>query len=143
MLWDNELQFDSKVFRRYCRELGIKNRCTPAYPQENGQAEAINKTVVSRLKIRLDDVKGRWVDELPHVLWTYRTTQQRSTEEMHFSMTYGSKAIIRLEVDFPTLRTDKFSVEENDRLLCTTLELINERREVDMVRMTHYQQKLK
>ena len=26
------------------------------------------------LKKRLDDVKGKWVDELPHVLWTYRTT---------------------------------------------------------------------
>ena len=66
---DNGLQFDSKSFRRYCCELGITNRySTPAYPQRNGQAEAVNKVIVSRLKKMLDNAKGRWVEELPHVL---------------------------------------------------------------------------
>ncbi|XP_050248421.1 uncharacterized protein LOC126695638 [Quercus robur] len=66
---DNELQFDSNAFRRYCNELGIVNRySTPAYPQGSGQAEAVNKTIVNGLKKRLDDAKGRWVEELAHVL---------------------------------------------------------------------------
>ena len=57
---DNGLQFDSKAFRRYCCNLGITNRySTPAYPQGNGQAEAISKVIVSRLKKRLDDTKGK------------------------------------------------------------------------------------
>ena len=56
---DNDLQFDSKAFRRYCGELGIRNRYfTPAYPQENGQAKATNKVIVTRLKKMLDDAKG-------------------------------------------------------------------------------------
>ena len=80
LISDNSLQFDSKALRRYYGELGIRNRySTPTYPQENGQAEATNKVIVSRLKKRLDDAKGKWVDELPHVLWTYHTTPQRST----------------------------------------------------------------
>ena len=30
---DNRLQFDSKAFRKFCSDLGIKNRySTPAYP---------------------------------------------------------------------------------------------------------------
>ena len=34
---NNDLQFDRKIFRRYCGELGITNRySTPAYPQGNG-----------------------------------------------------------------------------------------------------------
>ena len=34
---DNGFQFDSKTFRRYCCELGIKNRySTLTYPQGNG-----------------------------------------------------------------------------------------------------------
>ena len=66
---NNGLQFDSKTFRRYCYDLGITNRYfTPAYPQGNGQTEAVNKVIVNGLKKRLDDVKGRWVKELPHVL---------------------------------------------------------------------------
>ena len=75
LISDNGLQFDSKTFRKYCSDLGIKNRySTPAYPQGNRQAEAVNKVIVNGLKKRLDDAKGRWVEELPHVLWTYRTT---------------------------------------------------------------------
>ena len=53
---DNDLQFDSKSFKRYCCELGITNRySTPAYPQGNGQAEVVNKVIVNGLKKRLDD----------------------------------------------------------------------------------------
>ena len=90
LISDNGLQFDSKMFRRYCGELGITNRySTPAYPQGNGQAEAVNKVIVNGLKKRLDDAKGKWVEELPHVLWTYKTTPCRSTRETPFSMTYG------------------------------------------------------
>ena len=54
------LQFDSKMFRRYCSELGITNRySTNAYPQGIGQAEAVNKVIVNGLKKRLDDAKGK------------------------------------------------------------------------------------
>ena len=55
---DNGLQFDGKVFRKYCSDLGIKNRySTPAYLQGNGQAEAVNKVIMNGLKKRLDDAK--------------------------------------------------------------------------------------
>ena len=32
------------------------------------KVDAINKVIVNGLKKRLDDAKGKWVDELPHVL---------------------------------------------------------------------------
>ena len=51
LISDNGLQFDNKMFRKYCGELGITNRySTPTYPQGNGQAEAVNKVIVSELK---------------------------------------------------------------------------------------------
>ena len=52
------------------------------------------------LKKRLDDAKEKWVEELPHVLWTYQTAPRRSTGETPFSMTYGAKAIIPLKTRF-------------------------------------------
>jgi len=63
------------------------------------------------------------VDELPHMLWTYRTTPRRSTGETHFSMTYGAEAVISLESGLPTLRTGQFNVEENNRLLLDSLDV--------------------
>ena len=80
LISDNSFQFDSKAFRKYCSDLGIKNRySTSSYPQGNGQTETVNKVIVTGLKKRLDDVKRKWVEELPHVLWTYRTTPRWST----------------------------------------------------------------
>ena len=100
---DNGLQFDSKSFKRYCCDLGKTNRySTPAYPRGNGQAGAVNKVIVSGLKKRLDDVKGKWVEKVSYVLWIYQTTPQRSTGETPFSMTYGAKVVIPFETEFPT-----------------------------------------
>ena len=104
LISDNGLQFDSKTFRKYCSNLGIKNKySTPAYPQGNGQAEAVNKVILNGLKKRLNDAKGKWIEESPHVLWTYQTTPRKSTGETDFSMTYGAKAVILLENGFPTI----------------------------------------
>ena len=106
LISDNGLQFDSKSFKRYCCELGITNRySTPAYPQGNGQVEVVNKVIANELRKRLDDAKGRWVEEVPHVLWTYQTTPRRSTGETPFSMSYRVEAVIPIETGFPTLRT--------------------------------------
>ena len=49
------------------------------YPQSNGQVESTNKVIVDGLKKRLEDAKGKWVDKLPYVLWTYRMTLRKST----------------------------------------------------------------
>ena len=69
LISDNDLQFDNKAFRRYCCDLGITNKYSaPAYPQGNGQVEVVNKVIINGLKKRLDDVKGKWVEELSHVL---------------------------------------------------------------------------
>ena len=140
----NGLQFDSKSFRRYCCELGITKRySTPAYPQGNGQAKAVNKVIVSGLKKKLDDTKGRWVEELLHALWTYRTTLRRSIGETLFSMSYGVEAVIPIETGFPILRTQSFNSNNNDELLERSLDLIEERRESAMVQLAYYQYKLK
>ena len=56
----NELQFNSKTFRRYYYDLKIVNRySTLAYPQGNGQVEAVNKVILGGFKKRLDDAKGK------------------------------------------------------------------------------------
>ena len=58
-------------------------------------------------------------------------------------MTYGSEDMIPLETRFQTLRRSLFDPDSNDQLLQESLDLIDERREVAMVQLAHYQQKLK
>ena len=78
------------------------------------------------------------MEELPHVLWTYRTIPCRSTEETPFSMTYEAEAVIPLETGFPTSRTSSFNLRDNDEQLTKTLDLIEEKRENAMVQLAYY-----
>ena len=71
-----------------------KDFSAPYHLQSNGQVEAINKIIKITLKIRLNSLKGRWAAELPLVLRSYRTTARTATGETHFSMAYGTKAMI-------------------------------------------------
>ena len=77
---DNGKQFDSPKFRDFCAELGIKNYYSSlAHPQSNGQAEVTIRTLKVALKTKLDDLKGKWEEYLPEVLWAYRTTGKSVT----------------------------------------------------------------
>ena len=58
-------------------------------------------------------------------------------------MSYGAKVIIPIETGFPTLRTQSFNPNDNDKLLERSLDLIEERRESAMVQLAYYQYKLK
>lgn len=91
------------------------------------------------LKKRLEKVKGKWVEELPYVLWAYRTTLRRSIGETPISMMYGSEAIIPLEMGFPTMRVDWFDNINNEQLLSNNLDLVKVRREFATVRLEQYQ----
>ena len=72
---DNDHQFDSRAFRSFCSNLGIKNKySSPGHPQANGQTEVTNRSLLRLIKSRLVGVKGAWPEELPNVLWAYRTT---------------------------------------------------------------------
>ena len=78
------------------------------------------------------------MEELPHVLWTYRTTPHRSIRETPFSMTYGAEAVIPLETGFSTSRTNLFNPSDNDEQLKKSLDLIEEKRENAMVQLAYY-----
>ena len=58
-------------------------------------------------------------------------------------MTYGAEAVIPLEANFPTLRTNSFTPNNNDELLGKSLDLIEERREKAVIQLAYYHQKLK
>ncbi|RVX20602.1 Retrovirus-related Pol polyprotein from transposon 17.6 [Vitis vinifera] len=139
---DNGPQFDSIAFRNFCSELNIRNSySTPRYPQSNGQAEATNKTLINALKKRLEQAKGKWVEELPGVLWAYRTTPGRPTGNTPFALTYGMDAVIPTEIGLPTIRTDAAKQKDANTELGRNLDWADEVRESASIRMADYQQR--
>jgi hypothetical protein len=98
---------------------------------------------LSGIKKKLEVVKGKWVEELPSVLWTHRTTIRKSTGETPFALAFGVEAIIPLEVEMPTTRTTEFEVETNEKTLWKDLDLLEEKRDLAVVRLASYQQRMK
>ena len=91
---DNGKQFNNPKFRDCCAELGINNYySSPAHPQSNGQAEVTIRTLKAALKTKLEDLKGKWVEYLPEVLWAYRTTRKSATQETPFALAFGTEAV--------------------------------------------------
>ena len=58
-------------------------------------------------------------------------------------MTYGAKAVLPIENSFPTLKSNTFTSNNNDKLLGRSLDLVEEKREKAMIHMACYHQKLK
>ncbi|XP_022853645.1 uncharacterized protein LOC111375088 [Olea europaea var. sylvestris] len=113
----------------FSKEFGIKKHfSTPNHPQANNQVEAINKIIKHTLKAKLDLFKGRWVEELPSVLWSYCTTARTSMEETPFSGAFGVEAMIPLEVSIPSLCMTDYDKEKNNIALRMELDLAEERR---------------
>ncbi|XP_057730374.1 uncharacterized protein LOC130945689 [Arachis stenosperma] len=107
------------------------------HPQTNGQVESANKIILSGLKKRLDNKKGAWADELASVLWSYRTTEQSSTKETPFRLTYGVDAVIPVEIGEPSPRLLLKGVEET-----VEKDLIYEAREMAHLTETALKQRM-
>nr|GEX27936.1 reverse transcriptase domain-containing protein [Tanacetum cinerariifolium]GEX46518.1 reverse transcriptase domain-containing protein [Tanacetum cinerariifolium] len=69
------------------------------------------------------------IEEISHVLWAHRTMIKSSNEETPFSLTYGTEAMILVEIGMPTLRIAKVDMIKNDEALEINLDLLDEKRE--------------
>ena len=87
-------------------------------------------------------VKGVWLKELPSVLWAYRTTTRTSTGETPFNLTYGTEAVIPVEIGLTSLRKEFFDEQSNDDQLKLNLDCLDEVRDQASQRMARYQQKM-
>ena len=127
---DNGKQFDNPKFRDFCAELGIKNYySSPAHPQSNGQAEVTIRTLKVVLKTKLEDLKRKWVEYLPEVLWAHRTTHKSSTQETPFALVFGTEALTPVEVGLKSPRIEFASTEHIEEILRPNLDLLEEKRE--------------
>ena len=94
------------------------------------------------IKTKLDGAKGAWPEELPNVLWAYRTTARTLTGETSFRLTYRTEVVIPVEVGVTNTRRAAFSEEGNEDELRINLDCLDEVREKASNRMEKYQQKM-
>ena len=90
------------------------------------------------IKTRLEGVKGIWPDELPSILWAYRTIVRTPTGETPFCLAYGSEAIIPAKVGLISYRVKNYDKDENEKAMCLQLDLVDEVRAAVEQRLVRY-----
>ncbi|KAJ9542340.1 LOW QUALITY PROTEIN: hypothetical protein OSB04_028846 [Centaurea solstitialis] len=128
IMCENGSQFISDKTRTFCEKRGIKLvTSTPRYPQSNGLAESSNKVIIKSIRKRLKGAKGKWVEELPSVLWANRTTPRTSTGQTPYSLVYGCEAVLPIEAQIHVARNRTF--DQNAINLSYDLDALEELRE--------------
>jgi hypothetical protein len=94
------------------------------------------------LKKKLGQRKGVWVEYLPEVLWSYRTTVITATGETPFALTYGMEAVIPVEVGSPSFRVAHYNPGLNKEGMNLRLDLLQERREDARAACAAYQRRV-
>jgi transposase InsO family protein len=135
VITDNGMQFTSPAFMQCCQDLGSKIYfASVAHPRSNGQAERANGEVLRGLKTRTFDrlhkCGRRWIDELPAVLWSLRTTPNRATGETPFSLVYGAEAVLPTELTYGSPQVQAFDEAEQEKcgkmMPCSLRKIVSE-----------------
>ena len=93
------------------------------------------------MKTKLENLKGKWVEYLPEVLWAYRTTCKSATQEAPFALAFGTEAVTPVKVGLKSPRVEFASAEHNEESLRLNLDLLEEKREQALKHAEDYQQK--
>ena len=86
---------------------------------------------------------GRWVEELPAVLYSLRTTPNRSTGLTPFYLTYGSEAVLPSDLDYGAPRVKAFDPETTVEPQRDAIEVLEEARLATLHQSACYQQTLR
>jgi hypothetical protein len=93
----------------------------------------------SRIFDRLKAYAGRWVKELPLVLWALRTTPCCVIGHTPFSLVFGSEAMLPTEVEHKSFRVHHFNEEQSDDSRVDGLTKLEELREAAVIQLAKHQ----
>lgn len=113
---DNAKQFVSTEFTEYCKQKGIHlNNTIPYWPQQNGEVERQNRSLLKRLKIS-SALNRNWKTDLSDYLLMYNTTPHSVTGKTPTELCIGR-----------TIRGKIPSIKDLDRTLPAADEELRDR----------------
>jgi hypothetical protein len=116
---DHGSHFQNEMMKELASKLGFRHgHSSPYYPQENGQVEAVNKSLKTILQKTVSQRKSDWHIMLYPTLWAYRTSVKTSTGFSPFQLVHSVESILPIECEIPSLRLavallpDTFDLEQ-------------------------------
>jgi hypothetical protein len=114
IITDNETQFTVTEFKDFCAYSDIKiNHASVSHPQSNDHVERSYDIILQGLKTRIFDrlkpYAGKWVKELPSVLWDLCTTPSHAMGHTLFSLVYETEAMLPTKVEHRSFCVQHFN----------------------------------
>jgi transposase InsO family protein len=143
IITDNGTNFTSKEFKSYCESMEIKLKfASVVHPKTNGQVEKANGLICNGIKKRLlaplEKAKHAWVDELPSVLRSLKTTPNVATQETPFFLVHGAEAVLPVEITHEAPRIAAYDETTSTKVLQDDVDALDEARD----RAMQYRQNL-
>ncbi|XP_075650465.1 uncharacterized protein LOC142621025 [Castanea sativa] len=88
---------------------------------------------------RLVGKKNIWPEELPGILWAYRTIARTPTGETPFQLAYGSEVVIPVEIGLTSYKVDNHDERKNDEAMRLQLDLVDKVKAAAKQRLAQYQ----
>jgi transposase InsO family protein len=144
IITDNSSQFTGKKLLEFCDEHHIRvDWVAVAHPQTNGQVERANDMILQGLKPRIFDrlnKSGRkWLQEVPTVIWSLRTTPSTATGFTPFFLVYGAEAVLPTDLEYGSPRVKGYNENTNQRAREDSLDQLDETRTVALMHSARYQ----
>jgi hypothetical protein len=95
---DHRAQFTSKLVQSIIQWYQIKHQKSSLYhPQANGKVESTNKVLEAILTKIVQLHQKDWAENLPKVLWAYRTTWRNTTGFTPYKLVYSKQVLLPIE----------------------------------------------
>ena len=96
-----------------------------------------------RLVEPLERSSGAWLDKLPAVIWSLRTTPNRSTGYTPFFLVYGAEAVLPTDIEHDAPRVALYMEKDAKEAHEDGVDLLDEAHDLALSRSAIYQQKLR
>ena len=115
LITDQGREFCNELSDIICKKMGIDHRVASAYhPQTGGLTERMNRTLCTMLSTVVNENQNNWDEKIPYCLFAYRTSEQKSTKMDPFSLVYGRRARLPVELDLPSSPQEQTDEEEEE-----------------------------
>jgi hypothetical protein len=96
-----------------------------------------------RIFDRLNKFGRKWLQELPAVVWSLRTTPSRATGFTAFFLVHGAEAVLPTNLEYGSPRVRGYEEDANQRACKDSLDQLDEARTVALMHSVIYQQSLR
>jgi hypothetical protein len=96
-----------------------------------------------RIFDRLNKSGQKWLQELPAVIWSLKTTPRRATGFSPFLLVYGTEAVLPTDLEYGSPRVQGYDKGTNQRARADSLDQLDEARTVALMHSARYQQALR